>query len=131
LKYKKQEGLILKKKAIVRYLEKTNAIPCPYGDVKRVITGGEGSANVHIVSVTKGKEHVHKAYEETYYILSGKGTITLDGDTWEAKAGTVVYIPAGMSHSLESTSPDPFVFIIFGTPPMSIEDDRARPISKQ
>lgn len=121
----------MKKKAIVRYSGETNAVPCPYGDVKRVITGGEGNANVHIVSVTKGKEHFHKAYEETYYILSGKGTITLDGDTWEAEAGTVVYIPAGIPHSLESTSPDPLVFIIFGTPPMSIEDDRARPISKQ
>nr|WP_319494749.1 cupin domain-containing protein [uncultured Desulfobacter sp.] len=121
----------MKKKAIVRYTEDTNAVPCPYGDVKRVITGGEGSANVHIVSVTKGKEHVHRAYEETYYVLSGTGTICLDGETWEIRPGAVVYIPAQMPHSLESTSPDPLVFIIFGTPPMSIDDDRARPRSKQ
>lgn len=121
----------MKKKAIVRYTEKTEAVPCPYGEVRRVITGGEGSANVHIVSVAKGKEHVHKAYEETYYILSGQGTITLDGDTREIRPGTVVYIPAQMPHSLESTSPEPLVFIIFGTPPMSIEDDRARPGSRQ
>ncbi len=121
----------MKKKAIVRYTEKTDAVPCPYGDVKRVITGGEGNANVHIVSVTKGEEHFHKAYEETYYILSGQGTIILDGDTWEIEAGAVVYIPAQMPHSLASTSCDPLVFIIFGTPPMSIEDDRARPITRQ
>lgn len=121
----------MKKKAIVRYTEETDAVPCPYGDVRRVITGGEGSANVHIVSVTKGKEHLHTAYEETYYVLSGNGTITLDGDTREIRPGTVVYIPAQMPHSLASTSTDPLVFIIFGTPPMSIDDDRARPRSRR
>ena len=112
---------------IVRYLDETKPVPCPYGDVRRMVTGGEGLSNVHVVSVTKGGEHYHKAYDEVYYFLSGKGSITLDAKTYPVRPGTVTVIPAGMVHSLLSDTNEPLVFIIIGTPPMSIEDDRAMP----
>ena len=41
--------------SIVRYLDRIEPVDCPYGSVRRVITGGEGSANVHVVCVSKGK----------------------------------------------------------------------------
>jgi hypothetical protein len=37
----------------------------------------------------------------------------------------VAVIPAGVLHSLEAS--DDFEFVIFGTPPMGMEDERARP----
>lgn len=114
--------------SIVRYLDRVEPVDCPYGSVRRVITGGEGSANVHVVCVSKGKEHFHKAYDEVYYFLSGIGTLTLDSHTHELRPGTIVNIPAGTLHFLESDSDTPLEFIIFGSPPMSIEDDRAKPI---
>ncbi|MCP4373491.1 MAG: cupin domain-containing protein [Deltaproteobacteria bacterium] len=113
---------------IIRYFDKTDTTPCPYGNVRRIITGGEGLSNVHVVSVTKGSEHIHEAYDETYYFLSGNGTITLDKKTVPVRPGTVAVIPAKTVHSLESDSDVPLEFIIFGTPPMSIEDDRAKPV---
>lgn len=112
---------------IIRYLDETRAVPCPFGDVRRIITGGEGLCNVHVVSVTEGKPHYHNAYDEVYYFLSGKGTLTLDEMTYPVRPGAVAVIPAKMVHSLISDTDNPLVFIIIGTPPMSIEDERAMP----
>lgn len=39
--------------------------------------GEDGIANVHLVKIAKGLPHVHDAYDEAYYFLSGTGTITL------------------------------------------------------
>ena len=36
-------------------------------------------------------------------------------------------IPAGVLHSLEAALGQELAFVIFGTPPMAIEDDRAKP----
>ena len=114
--------------SMVRYLDQTAAIDCPYGTVRRVVTGGAGGlANVHVVSVTQGSEHYHEAYDELYYVLSGKGSITIDGKTSTLRPGAVVVIPRGQRHSLAAEGGDPLEFIIFGMPPMAIDDDRARP----
>lgn len=114
-------------KAIVRRIDQAAAIDCPYGKVRRIVTGGEGNGNVHVVRVTEGGEHYHLAYDETYYILSGSGRLTIEGQDHPLVSGTVAVIPSGKVHSLISDSAEPLEFIIFGTPPMSIEDDRAIP----
>lgn len=118
----------MKPDPIVRYLDSTKITPCPYGDVRRIVTGGEGICNIHVVSVTKGENHYHKAYDEVYYFLSGNGTLTLDGKDHAVRPGAVAVIPAGMIHSLDSGDETPLEFIIFGSPPMLIEDDRAKPL---
>jgi mannose-6-phosphate isomerase-like protein (cupin superfamily) len=116
------------KTTIIRYHDETAETPCPYGNVRRIITGGEGSANIHVVRVTKGSAHYHRNYDETYYFLSGSGTVSVDGRTHPIRPGAVLFIPAGAVHSLESNTKDLLEFIIFGTPPMPIEDDRAVPV---
>lgn len=66
------------RKPLVRHRDEIPPIDCPFGHVQRIVTGGEGGvANVHVVKVTKGTPHVHQGYDETYYVLSGTGTITL------------------------------------------------------
>ena len=37
-------------------------------------------------------------------------------------------IPAGTVHFLEAGEGDPLEFVIFGVPPVPIEDERARPV---
>jgi hypothetical protein len=39
----------------------------------------------------------------------------------------VAVIPAGVLHSLEASEGKELEFVIFGTPPMGMEDERARP----
>ena len=113
---------------LVRYLDETSALPCPYGETRRVVTGGEGGvANVHVIRVSRGKPHVHRGYDEVYFVLAGRGRIHLDGYDSDLRPGAVAVIPAGTVHSLESQGDGPLEFVIFGVPPMPIEDERARP----
>ena len=116
--------------ALVRYLDQTPTINCPFGSVRRVVTGGAGGvANVHVVSVTQGSEHYHEGYDEVYYVLSGLGSITIEGHSSTLRPGAAVVIPRGQRHSLKSEGDDPLEFIIFGTPAVAIDDDRDRPRS--
>ena len=113
---------------VVRHRDQTSAIDCPFGHVQRVVTGGEGGvANLHVVKITKGAPHVHTGYDEVYYVLSGTGTITLDQETHALHPGSVAVIPAGVPHSLEADPEEQLEFIIFGTPPMAMDDERAKP----
>ncbi|MEM7231624.1 MAG: cupin domain-containing protein [Planctomycetota bacterium] len=115
-------------KAIVRYLDEVDPITCPYGNVRRIVTGGDGGvANVHRVRVLRGTTHYHAEYDEVYYVLGGTGTITMGEETHELRPGAVVVIPRQIPHSLEADTDEPLDFLIFGTPAMSIEDERALP----
>ncbi|MEN6496456.1 MAG: cupin domain-containing protein [Thermoguttaceae bacterium] len=117
------------KKALVHHQDETPPIDCPFGHVQRIVTGGEGGvANVHVVKITKGTPHVHQGYDEAYFVLSGTGTITLDQEVHPLRPGSVAIIPAGVPHSLEADPGQELKFVIFGTPPMSIDDERARPV---
>jgi len=113
---------------LVRYRDRTDPIDCPYGNVTRVVTGGEGGiANVHVVRVTEGGLHYHEGYDEVYYLLSGSGSIRLGEEDHALRPGAVVTIPAGVPHSLRADEGEVLEFVIFGVPGMRIDDDRARP----
>src|SRR4051812_15255868 len=91
------------KQPLVRYLDKAPVIDCPYGNVRRLVTGGAGGvANVHVVSVTKGSLHFHDAYDEVYYVLSGSGKISMNEQTYPLRPGAAVVIPAGVPHALDA-----------------------------
>lgn len=118
------------KQILVHDRDHTTPIACPFGYVRRIVTGGEGGvANVHVVRVTQGSPHLHAGYDEVYYVLSGTGTIKLDKQAYALRPGSVVVIPAGVVHSLEADPGEELEFIIFGTPPMAMDDARARPIT--
>ena len=114
------------KQPLVRHRDETQPIDCPFGNVQRIVTGGEGGiANIHVVKITTGTPHLHQGYDEVYYVLSGLGTISLGQETQPLRPGSVAVIPAGVMHSLEASSE--LEFVIFGTPPMGMDDERARP----
>lgn len=114
--------------ALVAYLDETTASDCPYGHVHRVVTGGAGGvANVHVVRVSRGSRHYHRSYDEVYYVLSGRGSIEIEGVSHPLRPGAVVVIPRGLRHSLEAADGDELEFVIFGTPAISVDDERARP----
>jgi mannose-6-phosphate isomerase-like protein (cupin superfamily) len=116
------------KEPLVHYRDDAESIDCPFGHVQRIVTGGEGGvANVHVVKISKGTPHLHTGYDEVYYVLSGNGTITLGDDVHPLHPGSVAVIPAGVPHSLEADPGEELEFIIFGTPPMAMDDDRAKP----
>ena len=116
--------------ALVRYEDETEEVECSYGSVRRVVTAGLGGiANVHVVRVTRGNSHSHLAYDEVYYLLSGRGRIRLADEEQTLRPGAVVVIPRGVPHSLEADEGEVLEFVIFGVPPVPIDDERARPRS--
>jgi mannose-6-phosphate isomerase-like protein (cupin superfamily) len=117
------------KEPLVRYRDEAQPLECPFGHVQRIVTGGAGGvANVHVVKITKGTPHVHTGYDEVYYVLSGTGTITLDRQTAPLRPGSVAVIPAGVPHALEASAGEELEFVIFGTPPLKMDDERAKPL---
>lgn len=50
--------------------------------------------------------------DEIYYVLSGTGTMTLDGKTVDITPGTAVLTRTGSSHSLKQTGSEDLVILI-------------------
>ena len=50
--------------------------------------------------------------DEIYYVLSGKGTMTLDGKTVDITPGTAVLTRTGSSHSLKQVGDEDLVIMI-------------------
>lgn len=55
--------------------------------------------------------HSHKANEENYIILSGKGKFQVNGDVFDVAEGSVVRIATGADRNLKCTSDEPMVYI--------------------
>jgi mannose-6-phosphate isomerase-like protein (cupin superfamily) len=90
-------------------------------------TGGDGGvANVSVAKLNSLPPFYHTGYDEIYYILSGTGEVKLDDKPSRLKPGSVVVIPAGVSHALQADPGCELEFVIFGSPPISIDDDRAK-----
>jgi quercetin dioxygenase-like cupin family protein len=120
--------MMTEKHPLVRHRDETPSADWPFGRMQRIVTGGEGGvANVHVAKCNGLPPFFHTGYDEVYYVLSGTGTVTLDGNAHRLQPGSVVVIPAGTSHALEVDAGQELEFVIFGAPPMAIEDERARP----
>jgi mannose-6-phosphate isomerase-like protein (cupin superfamily) len=118
----------IKKQPLVLHRDETPPSDWPFGHMQRIVTGGKGGvANVHVAKTQNLPHFFHTGYDEIYYVLSGTGMVTLDGNTSPLRPGSVVVIPAGVRHSLEAAKGEELEFVIFRTPPMAIDDERAKP----
>lgn len=50
--------------------------------------------------------------DEIYYVLSGRGVMTIDGKSFEVGPGTAILTRPGSSHGLRQTGPDDLVIMI-------------------
>jgi mannose-6-phosphate isomerase-like protein (cupin superfamily) len=66
--------------------------------------------------------HHHLNLEEIYYIVSGRGLMTVGEDAREVGAGDAVYIPRGHRHFLKNTGPEPIKLILICGPAFYYED---------
>ena len=66
------------------------------------------------------QRHYHKASEEFYFLLEGRGEMELDGETRVVGPGDAVLIPAGAWHRLTALSP--LRMLCCCAPPYSHED---------
>lgn len=79
-----------------------------------------GFAIVTIDSKTTSHKHTHT--EEIYYILKGKGILTIGKESASVQEGDLIPIPIGQFHILENTSSVPIELIVITHPPLDPSD---------
>ena len=53
----------------------------------------------------------HHEPEETYYVVSGRGHVEIDGERTDVGPGTAVFIPPNARHALSCAGAEPLVFV--------------------
>jgi mannose-6-phosphate isomerase-like protein (cupin superfamily) len=86
--------------------------------------GNASNQSLAEATVTAGGEtveHFHRASEEIYAFVSGRGRMRLGDEEAEVSAGDVVVIPPGVRHKLWAES-EPLVVLCASSPPYSHDD---------
>ena len=61
--------------------------------------------------------HVHEAFDQLAYIVSGTGVYHVDGVDHPVGPGSLILIPAGQTHYIKPTGSDPVMNLdVFGPP---------------
>ena len=95
----------------------------PAGRCTRVLVGPKASLEAerfvlgHVTIYPGGSVplHSHKQ-EEVYYIVSGRGRITVDGETREVQTGDCIYLRPPLEHMLQNTSTENMVMMFCYAP---------------
>lgn len=61
-------------------------------------------------------QHVHAAYDETFFVLSGVLLVHADGQVATITEGSLVDVSRGMSHTFATTPGSPARFLVLSTP---------------
>lgn len=61
--------------------------------------------------------HTEESHEELYFVASGRATFTIDGQSYDAPAGTYVFLPDPDSHRHATADEPGTVVLSFGGPP--------------
>lgn len=80
------------------------------GETIRLINTGTGTEKIdlHLNRLVsggpRGKVHRHSQSDNVYIVRRGEGMLTADGASYTIRADQVIFIPAGMPHSLSNLS---------------------------
>ena len=66
--------------------------------------------------------HRHHTTEEIYYVISGRGRMTLGDDLFPIKTGDTVCIPPGIPHRVEAVAPTPLRLLCCCSPAYAHDD---------
>ena len=64
-----------------------------------------------------GGEHKHEKNEHCWYVLSGKGTIYIDGEPHEMVPETAVYVPVDTMHKIDVGPDEDLTYVVVYAPP--------------
>lgn len=67
--------------------------------------------------------HHHRQLEEVYYIISGRGVMTVADERREVGPGDAIYVPRGSRHTLENTGSEPIKLLLVCGPAFFYEDE--------
>lgn len=79
--------------------------------------------SVAYINITdKSKPHLHKKTEEIYYILKGRGLMTIDDEKQEVETGDMIPVPRNKFHTIEKISKEPLELLAITNPKYDEED---------
>jgi uncharacterized cupin superfamily protein len=67
------------------------------------------------------EEHSESSHEELYVVLDGEARFTVDGDTFDARAGTLVFVPPGVVRAAVAGALGAAVLAVGATPGRAFE----------
>jgi quercetin dioxygenase-like cupin family protein len=76
-------------------------------------TGCQNDITMGVVRIPKGQSlepHRH-AQPETYFTLSGRGTVTMDGVVHEVDAGRMLFIPGNTQHQINNAEDEDLLIL--------------------
>ena len=78
-----------------------------------------------------GKQHIHShPTEQCYFILEGKGIMSVGDETKEVTDGMSIFIPSNSPHGLQNTGNGVLRYLSAGSPPFGEQDEvRLWPLS--
>jgi len=62
------------------------------------------------------KVHSHEGSDKVYYVLQGRGTVTVGSERRELAAGDITLAPAGEDHGVVNDSGENLVMLVFMAP---------------
>jgi mannose-6-phosphate isomerase-like protein (cupin superfamily) len=72
-----------------------------------------------------GKQHIHShATEQCYFILEGRGSMTVGDNTSDVTEGMSILIPSNQPHGLMNTSSQVLKYLSAGSPPFGKENEK-------
>ena len=86
--------------------------------------GELGSRNMSVtwLEVPEGIDqglHSHEEAEQVYIVVSGRGTLTVAGDTQEVAQGDLVLVPPATDHSIANTNTADLCCVSVQSPPVT------------
>jgi len=89
---------------------------------KQPIALGYSLAHGTLAPSVRSKQH-RLMSSEVYYIIAGRGRLTVDDSVIEVEAGSVVYVPPGGKQSLENSGSTAIEFLCLVEPAWRLEDE--------
>jgi mannose-6-phosphate isomerase-like protein (cupin superfamily) len=83
-------------------------------------TDQQSLAEASLAKEQATQRHYHRATEEIYFVLAGRGEMEVDGERREVGPGDAVLIPPGAWHEIRAL--EPLRFLCCCAPPYRHED---------
>ena len=114
---------------IIVYEDQIEAQKLPGRDLKWLFTPemkASENFSMNVVTINPGNTvkpaHAHPGPEEIIYIVSGEGSVLIDGEVYDLRTGTAVLFKAGSIHMVRNTGQEDMKIVCFFTPPATLED---------
>ena len=90
--------------------------------VSEISTGSKHITTTLVEMEPGGRQHIHAhVTEQCYFILEGRGQMTVGEETREVKAGDSIFVPSSTKHGLLNTGDGVLRYLSAGSPPFGAQ----------